>query len=143
MKQVTILFSFLLLAMISLNVQAQIKIPKVATDITKPSDLKIPEGDFSKDILKAINPGSGLDISPDKLLKLTDHNKGFLSDVMGIMGGSGSDADKTKLLQNKQTERKNFITNLLGEGKAAKYYQLIKPQVEPLIKKYALAKFFM
>lgn len=143
MKQVTILFCMMLFAFVSMNAQAQIKIPKAASDLTKSQDIKLPTDALSKELIKALNPGKGFDISPDKLLKLDNNNKSFVNDLMGIFGGSGTDAEKHTLAEGKQKERKNFITNLLGEGKAAKYYNIIKPQVEPLIKKYALAKFLM
>lgn len=137
MKRLTILFSIVFLALISLNTEAQIKLPKAASSVKLPTDA------MTSELVKALKPGDGLDISTDNLLNLEKNNKSFVNDLIGIFGGSGTDDEKKTLALEKQTERKNFISNLLGKGKATQYYQLIKPQVEPLIKKYAIAKFLM
>lgn len=141
MKKITILFSIVLIGLISLNTQAQIKMPKAASSLSK--DVNLPTDALSSELVKALKPSKGLDISADKLLKLEDNNKSYVNDLMGIFGGSGSDDEKETLALGKQKERKNFVSKLLGDGKATKYYKLIKPQVQPLIKKYALAKFLM
>lgn len=141
MKKISILFSLLLFVFIGLNAQAQIKAPKLTKSLGTGTDLT--NEVLSKELVKAINPSSALDISADNLLKLEKNNKSYVNDLLGIFNGSGSDEEKKALALGKQKERKDFIEGLLGEGKAAKYYKLIKPQVEPLIKKYALAKFLL
>lgn len=141
MKRITILLCLVLVALVAVNSHAQIKMPKAASSLGK--DVKLPTDALSKELVKAIKPSSDLDIPADKLLKLENNNKSYVNDLLGIFNGSGSDDEKKALALGKQKERKDFVENLLGEGKAAKYYKLIKPQVEPLIKKYALAKFLM
>lgn len=131
----------MLIGLISLNTQAQIKMPKAASSLSK--DVNLSSDALSSQLVKAIKPSKDLDISANKLLKLEDNNKSYVNDLLGIFNGSGSDDEKKTLALGKQKERKDFVSKLLGEGKAAKYYKLIKPQVEPLIKKYALAKFLM
>lgn len=141
MKQKTLLLIFLVMGVFVMNSNAQLKIPS-SKDIKKVEEAASNK-DFAKDILKALDPGSSLDISPDKLLQLQKGNKNFVGDLMGILNGSGSEDEKMSLIGKKQDERKDFIENLLGEGKAAKYYGLVKKQVEPLLNKYKLAKLFM
>lgn len=141
MKQKALFLTLLLMGFFVLSSNAQLKIPS-SKDIKKVEEAASNK-DFSKDILKALDPGSGLDISPDKLLQLQKGNKSFVGDIMGILNGSGSEDEKMSLINKKQDERKDFIENLLGEGKAAKYYGLVKKQVEPLLNKYKLAKLFM
>ncbi len=149
MKQKIILLSFLLTSIFSLSVQAQslkvpTKVPVSTTNIqTAVPDMKIPGPDFSKDLLKALSPGKGLGISPDKLLKLNNGNSNFVGKVMDILGGSGSNSDKLNLFNSKKAEHKDFIEKLLGKSKAAEYYKVVKKQLEKLSTKYAIAKLFM
>ena len=141
MKQKTLFLTLLIMGVFVITSNAQLKIPS-SKDIKKVEEAASNK-DFAKDILKALDPGSSLDISPDKLLQLQKGNKSFVGDVMGILNGSGSEDEKMSLIGKKHDERKDFIENLLGEGKAAKYYSLVKKQVEPLLGKYKLAKLFI
>ena len=141
MKQLTTLMSIAIICLLYLNTEAQIKMPKAAKDLAK--DMNVSSDVLSKELVKAINPGDALGISADKLLKLENNNKSYVNDLLEIFGGSACDTEKTAKAEAAQKERKDFVSSLLGEGKAAQYYKLIKPQVEPLIKKYALAKFLL
>lgn len=142
MKRLTFLLSFLLLGFIAINTQAQIKMPK-SVDVSNIDPSNVPDTDFSKDLLKALSPHKSLGLSPDKVLKLTNNNKSFVDKALGVLNGSGSDSEKQNKLGILQNNRKDFIENLLGEGKAAQYYKLAKTQIEPLAKKYAMAKLFL
>ncbi len=141
MKQKTIILSILLAGFFAINVQAQIKMPSVS-DISK-SNIEMPDKDFTKDILNALNQGDKLGLSPDKLLKLNNKNKSLVNDAMSIFGGSGSESDKLEKFGIKKKERDNFIENLLGKSKAGKYFELAKNKIEPLMAKYKMAKLFM
>jgi len=141
MKRKTIILSILLAGFFAINVNAQINVPNVSAVSKK--DIKMPDKDFTKDILSALNQGDKLGLSPDKLLKLNNGNKSYVNDVMGLMGGLGSESDKLEKLGIKKKERENFIEKLLGKSKAGKYYELVKKKVEPLLTKYKFAKLFM
>ncbi len=141
MKQKTLFLSIILMSFLAINVQAQIKIPDVS-DVSK-QDIEMPDKDFTKDILNALNQGDKLGLSPDKLLKLNNSNKSYVNDVMGVLGGLGSDSDKLEKIGIKKKEREDFIENLLGKSKAGDYYTLVKKQIEPLLTKYKLAKLFL
>ncbi|MEN8117592.1 MAG: hypothetical protein ABFS16_11475 [Bacteroidota bacterium] len=143
MRRKTILLSIVLMGLFAINLQAQqIKVPK-SSDLTQSEKFQMPDKEFTNDMLKALSPGNNLDISPDKLLKLEKNNKSYVNDVLGVLSGTGTDDQKKTLIDKKKSEQNDFIDQLLGEGKAAKYYKLVKKQVEPLVKKYALAKFFI
>jgi hypothetical protein len=143
MKTKVFLLSVLMIGFFAINVQAQkLKVP-TTPKVPELPQMQIPGEDFSKDLLKALDPGTGLGISPDKLLKLNKGNGDFVNNVMGILGGSGSDSDKLNLLNKKKDERKDFIEQLLGKGKAGEYYKLAKKQLQKLQTKYAIAKLFM
>lgn len=144
MKRKTIILSIVLASFLAINVTAQIKIP----DVPKVQDvqtqtMEMPDKDFTKDILNALNQGDKLGLSPDKLLKLNSKNKSYVNDIMGAVGGSGSESDIMEAIGIKKREREDFIEKLLGKSTAGKYYGLVKKQVEPLLAKYKLAKLFM
>jgi hypothetical protein len=158
MKAKVFLLSVFLIGFLAINVHAQkLKAPTVPKISEQPQmqktptlpkvpelpKMQIPSKDFSKDLLKALNPGTGLNVSPDKLLKLKKGNTNFVNSVMGVLGGSGSDSDKLNQINKKKDERKGFIEELLGKSKAGVYFSLAKKQVEKLKTKYALAKLFM
>ncbi len=140
MKQLTILLCLAFVILAGIDAQAQIKMPKTS-DLSK--NMNIPTNALTSELVKALNPGKGLGISTDQFSKLEGNNKSYVNDLVKIFSGSGTDAEKNTLAESKLKERKSFLKTLLGDGKVQKYYQLIKPQVEPLIKKYALAKFLM
>lgn len=141
MKQKTIILSILLAGFLAINIQAQIKMPTVS-NVSK-TKIEMPDKNFSKDILNALNQGDKLGLSPDKLLKLNNKNKSLVNNAMSIFGGSGSESDKLEKFGIKKKERDNFIENLLGKSTAGKYYGLVKKKIEPLITKYKMAKLFM
>ena len=137
MKTKTIFLSVLLVGFLMINVQAQV-IPDVSEQ-----NIEMPDKDFSKDILNALNQGDKLGLSPDKLLKLNNSNKSYVNDVTEIMGGLGSESDKLEKIGIKKKEREDFIGKLLGKSKAGEYFGLVKKQIEPLLTKYKLAKLFL
>lgn len=141
MKRNVIIFSIMMLTMLTLNSQAQFKIPKTS-DLNTSSLTNLVDSDVSKDILGALSPAKSLGLSSDIVSKLTDNNNSFVSKALGIIGGAGTDDEKTKKIGILQKDRQDFIENLLGEGKAAQYYKIAKEQVTPILKKYALSKFF-
>ena len=147
MKRKTIILSILLAGFFAINVHAQIKVPSVSdvpdvSDVSK-QDIKMPDKDFTKDILNALNQGDKLGLSPDKLLSLNNKNKSLVNDALSIFGGSGSESDKLAKFGIKKQERDDFIEKLLGKSTAGKYYGLVKKKIEPLLDKYKLAKLFM
>lgn len=132
----------LMIGFITVNVYAQsLKIPKVtdASTLVLPSD----KAGFEKDFLAALDPGNDLGISAENLGKLATKNKSFVGDVMNIMGGKGSDNEKLAKIGLKNADVTKYITDLLGEGTAGKYFEKIQKQMGPLRTKYKLAKLLM
>lgn len=111
-------------------------------DLTK---LGLPEDkeQFSKDFLDALTPDTDLGLGADVLEKLNGKNKSFVDDVVGILGGGGSNNDMLEKIGLKKKEKDDFIQKLLGEGNAGKYYSSIKKKVESFKTKYKVAKMFM
>ena len=141
MNRKMIFLSLLIVGIISVNVNGQsLKIPSVkdAGSLSLPAD----KAGFEKDFLKALDPGKDLGISADNLTKLVAGNKSLVSDVMGIMGGSGSDNDKLSKILVKNTDWTKMVTGLLGNDNAGKYLDLVKKQMGPFKTKYNLAKLF-
>jgi hypothetical protein len=133
---------FMLIGIVSANVNGQsLKVPKVpdANTLVLPAD----KAGFEKDFLAALDPGTDLGISADNLAKLATKNKSFVSDVMGIMGGKGNDADKLSKIGLKNTDLTKFVTSLLGDSTAGKYLEKVQKQLGPFKTKYKLAKMFM
>lgn len=141
MKSMTYLLGFLFIFLISYQTQAQINIPK---DIKVPgvSADQLPDADLTKDLLSALDPGTSF-TSPDKYAKLLGSNKDLVSSVLGVMNGSGSDDEKLAKVDALKSDQKDFVEQLLGEGKAADYYKKVKDKIEPLTAKYKLAKLFL
>lgn len=141
MKRMTYLLGFLFIFLISYQTQAQINIPK---------DIKVPgvsadqssDTDLTKDLLSALDPGTSF-TSPDKYAKLLGSNKDLVSNVLGVMNGSGSDDEKLAKVDALKSDQKDFVEKLLGEGKATDYYKKVKDKIEPLTAKYKLAKLFL
>jgi hypothetical protein len=132
----------LLTGFVVVNVNGQsLKLPKVpdANTLVLPAD----KAGFEKDFLAALDPGTDLGISAENLAKLATKNKSFVSDVMGIMGGKGNDADKLSKIGLKNTDLTKFVTGLLGNGTAGKYFEKIQKQLGPLRTKYKMAKLLM
>ncbi len=126
-----------------LNVNAQsLKVPS-ASDVTGTLNLPDDKEGFKKDFLAALDPGSDLGISKDNLAKIATKNKSFVSDVMGIMGSQLSDADKLTKIGAKNSDLNKFITSLLGDSAAGKYFEKINKQLKPFKTKYKLAKMFL
>ncbi len=133
---------FILAGILTVHLQAQsIKIP----DVSKTGTLVLPEdkAGFEKDFLAALDPGKDLGISAENLTKLATKNKSFVSDVMGIMGAKGSDADKLSKIGLKNTDSTKFVNELLGASTAGKYLEKVKKQMGPFKTKYNLAKLLL
>jgi hypothetical protein len=134
--------SIVLVVVFAANVIGQtVKIPSVpgAGTLVLPAD----KAGFEKDFLAALDPGKDLGISDENLGKLATKNKSFVSDIMGIMGGKGSDTDKLSKIGLKNTDLTSFVNGLLGASTAGKYLEKVKKQMEPFKKKYNLAKLFL
>jgi hypothetical protein len=142
MKKLIFLLSIFTIVLFSNNLYAQIQLPTSVKDADKTMNQDIPDGDFSSAILKALNPGKSF-TSPDKLLKLLGNNKDYVANILDVADGSDLDDEKMAKVDALKSERKDFIEQLLGEGKAADYYKLVKDQIEPLTKKFKLAKLFL
>lgn len=141
MKRNVIIFSIMMLTVLTLSSQAQIKIPKTS-DLNTSSVTNMLGDEVSKELLGALAPAKSLGLSSDIVSKLTNNNQSFVTKALGVIGGSGSDDDKILKVGALEKDRKDFVEKLLGEGKAAQYYGLVKDQVKPILTKYALSKFF-
>lgn len=141
MKKVNFLLVLMFGLFVVTNLNAQINIPKSLGDVDA-SKIEIPDSEATQQILKALDPGKGF-TSPDKYAKLLSGNKDLLSSVTDVMGGSGSEEDKLAKVDQLKGEHKDFVEELLGEGKATEYYRLIKKNIEPLSQKLKLAKLFL
>jgi hypothetical protein len=141
MKKINLLLALLFAAFMAINTHAQVTVPKSLNDVDV-SKVEVPDSDFTKSILKALDPGKSF-TSPDKYMKLLTENKDMVSDVLGVMNGAGSEADKLAKVDQLKGEHKDFVEQLLGEGKAAEYYRLVKKNIEPLTQKFKLAKLFL
>lgn len=143
MKGKIILLSLLLISIFALNGNAQLN--KSLGNIGDVTKLGLPEDkeQFSKDFLSALTPDTDLGLGADVMEKLNGKNKSFVDDVVGILGGGGSNDDMLEKIGLKKKEKDDFIQKLLGEGNAGKYYSSIKKKVDSFKTKYKVAKMFM
>ena len=135
MKKTIVLINLLALLFIAANVQAQtLKVPKIGdtASLTLPTD----KAGFAKDFLSSLDAGKDLGIPADKLLSLTGKNKSYVDDIVGILGGSGSNESKLSALTGKKTAWKSAVTSLLGESTAGKYFSKVDKQLGLLKQKY-------
>lgn len=140
-----LVFSILLVAVFAINVKGQaVKLPK-ASDVTSAANLVLPndKATFEKDFLKALDPGTDLGISADNLTKLLGNNKSYVSDVMGILGGSDSNDSKLSKLTGKNKGWKTAVNGLLGDSTAGKYFTKVDKQLQSFKSKYQVAKLFL
>ncbi len=142
MKSRILILSLLLIGLVTNNVNAQVKLPGSVNDLTK---LGLPEDkeQFSKDFLDALTPDSDLGLGADVMEKLNGKNKSFVDDVVGILGGGGSNDDMLEKISLKKKEKDDYIQQLLGDSGAGKYYSSIKKKLESFQTKYKIAKMFM
>jgi len=141
MKKFISLFTLVFAMFLASQVNAQINIPKNVDKIDA-GQMELPDNDFTSSILKALDPGKSF-TSPDKYAKLLSGNKDLVGDVMNVVNGSGSEDEKMAKVDALKGDHKDFVEQLLGEGKATDYYRLIKNNIEPLTKKFKLAKLFL
>lgn len=137
-----LVFSFFLVAVLAVNVNAQgVKLPSVGDlgSLALPAD----KAGFEKDFLAALDPGTDLGIPTDKLTKLISGNKSYVSDVMGILGGSDSKDSKLSKLTGKNKAWKTAATSLLGDSTAGKYFAKVDKQLQSFKSKYQVAKLFL
>ena len=143
MKRKILFLSLLFVGILISNTNAQsLKMPSVS-DVAGTLNLPEDKEGFQKDFLAALDPGTDLGISADNLAKIATKNKSFVSDVMGIMGSKLSDTDKLSKIGAKNSDLTKFITSLLGDSTAGKYFEKINKQLKPFKTKYNLAKMFM
>lgn len=137
------LFGLLAVGLLLQNANGQsLKIPSVS-DVKGSLNLPEDKAGFEKDFLAALDPGKDLEISAENLGKLATKNKSFVSDVMGIMGSKATDNDKLAKIGLKNSELTKFVSGLLGESTAGKYFEKIKKQMGPFKTKYNLAKLLL
>ena len=141
MKRMIYLPGLLFILLVAFQTQAQISIPK-NVNVPDISADQSPDAALTKDLLSAFDPGTSF-TSPDKYAKLLGSNKDLISNVLGVMNGNGSDDEKMAKVDALKSDHKDFVENLLGEGKAADYYKKVKDKIKPLTTKYKLAKLFM
>lgn len=139
MKNTAILFSLVVFFFLATKVNAQIDLSKTLKTSTEDS---APESGQIQDLLKALDPGKSF-TSPDKYMKLLSGNKDIVGKAMDVMKGSGTDSEKSSKLNILKSEHLDLVEKLLGKGKAAEYFKKIKPKIEPLAQKFALAKMFL
>ena len=142
MKKGIALLVILLIAVSATKVIGQtVKIPAAPgiSNLALPSD----KAAFEKDFLVALDPGKDLGISADNLTKLLGNNKSYVSDVMGILGGSDSNNDKLSKLTGKNKAWKSFATNLLGDSASGKFFEKVDKQLQSFKTKYQVAKLFL
>jgi hypothetical protein len=145
MKAKNLFLIFLMAGILSLTGAGQtIKVPK-ASDVTNAANLVLPtdKAAFEKDFLKALDPGTDLGISADNITKLLGNNKSYVSEVMGILGGSDSNDSKLSKLTGKNKAWKSFATGLLGDSTAGKYFSKVDKQLQSFKSKYQVAKLFL
>jgi hypothetical protein len=144
MKKSIMFLSILAIVLTSLSSVGQIKVPK-ASDLTSAANLVLPtdKATFEKDFLKALDPGTDLGISADNLTKLLGNNKSYVSDVMGILGGSDSNDSKLSKLTGKNKGWKTAVSGLLGDSTAGKYFTKVDKQLQSFKSKYQVAKLFL
>lgn len=145
MKKRVVFMNLLAVIFITVGVQAQnLKLPK-STDLTNASSLVLPsdKAGFEKDFLAALDPGSDLGIPADKLSKLIGGNKSYVSDVMGILGGSEANDSKLSKLTGKNKAWKSTAKSLLGDSTAGKYFEKVDKQLQSFKTKYQVAKLFL
>lgn len=121
--------AFLFLLVFSFAAQAQIpSVPKVGVD------------PLSNQVLSILDSNSsGLDLTGDQTTKLKANNKSFVNDLMGIVGGSGSDDSKKSSILNLKNNRMTFLTGLMGNEIAQKYLGKVLKGINPLKSKLGLA----
>jgi hypothetical protein len=141
MKKVPFLLSIVLFFALTTGAWAQVNLSKALKN-TNASEIASSDNETVQQLLKALDPGKSF-TSPDKYVKLLSGNKDMVSKGMDILNGKGTDSEKTSKLNLLKTEHLGFLENLLGKGKAGDYLKLIKPKIEPLAQKFALAKLFM
>lgn len=126
MKRLVTHLSFVLIAILSLNIQAQ--------------NIKLPSPDFSKDMMSAIKPSPDLGLSPDVKSKLDNENKSFVNDVVGIMGSSDDDDTKKLKINNRKKEHDGVLGKTFGNDSAlGSYKKGIEKQIKPFKRKYKMA----
>ncbi len=144
MKKSIFILSFLTFLFASLNSASQIKVPK-SSDLTGATGLVLPsdKATFEKDFLTALDPGTDLGISGDNLTKLLGSNKSYVTEIIGILGGSDSNDSKLSKLTGKNKAWKTAATSLLGDSTAGKYFTKVDKQLQSFKSKYQVAKMFL
>ncbi|WP_066223829.1 hypothetical protein [Formosa haliotis] len=126
MKTSVKVLSFVLFALLSLNIQAQ--------------TIKLPSPEFSTDLMSALKPGNDLGFSSDKKGALEKENKSFVNDIVSIAGSSDDDETKKSKILNRKKERDGVLGSVLDDSALKSYKKEINKQIRPLKSKYKLAK---
>jgi hypothetical protein len=82
---------------------------------------------------------SGLGLTSDQNSKLKANNKSFVSELMSIAGGSGSEEFKKSSILSLKDNRMKFLSELMGNDIAQKYLGKVVKGINPLKPKLGLA----
>jgi hypothetical protein len=82
---------------------------------------------------------SGLGLTGDQSSKLKANNKSFVSELMNIADGSGSEESKKSSILNLKNNRVKFLNELMGNDLAQKYLGKVLKGINPLKPKLGLA----
>lgn len=121
MKNITYVFTLVLIVIIGTNAYAQETVPKEV-------------------LLNTLNGVNSLKLSNLKTNELMDYNKGYVDKVYDITESDKSDKDKKSALQTLGNDTENDLIDLLGKKEYKKYVKLMEEQLEPLSKKNKLFK---
>lgn len=114
----------MLIGLVSLSANAQVKLPKA---------------DLPSQVLKILDNTKGLNLSAEKTDLLKTNNKTFVDQLFQIANGSGSEDEKKSGILNLKNKRSNFLTELLGQVLAKKYLGNVTKGINPLKSKLGLA----
>jgi len=142
MKKLVFTFGTVLTILFSGNLYAQIQIPTSIKSVEQTVDENLSDNFFAKKIQEALNPGSSFTAS-DTLQTLLDSNTDYVNDVLEVSSSDILEDEKTTAIDSLKTNRQEYLESLLGESKAADYYNIVKNKVEPLVEKYKMAKLFL
>lgn len=129
MKKSLFISAFLSLLLISFTAQAQVpNIPKAGINPLNSQVVSILDTN-----------ASGLGLTADQTSKLKANNKSFVSDLMNIAGGSGSEDSKKSAILDLKNNRIKFLTELMGNDITQKYLGKVLKGITPLKPKMGLA----
>jgi len=129
MKRSKFISAFLVLLFFAFAAQAQVpSIPRGGID------------PLNSQIISILDTNaSGLGLTGDQSSKLKANNKTFVTELMTIASGSGSEESKKSSILNLKNNRTKFLTELMGNDLAQKYLGKVLKGINPLKSKLGLA----